>query len=42
MLLIGNKSDLNDKRVVDNVEGDDFTKTLGNGIKFYETSCKTG
>ena len=40
--LIGNKTDLTDKRKINTENGKDFAKTLGDGIKFYETSCKTG
>ena len=41
MLLIGNKIDLNFKRKVKTEYGANLAETLG-GIKFYETSCKTG
>ena len=42
IILIGNKTDLNDKRAVNKEDGEKFAKTLGDGVKFYETSCKTG
>ena len=42
ILLIGNKSDKSDERVVTKEEGEEFAKKCCGGIKFYETSCKTG
>ena len=42
ILLIGNKSDKLDERVVTKEEGEEFAKKCCGGIKFYETSCKTG
>ena len=42
IVLIGNKTDLTDKRKINTENGKDFAKTFGDGIKFYETSCKTG
>ena len=41
-LLIGNKSDKNDKREVSKEEGMEFTKKFKKETHFYETSCKTG
>ena len=41
-LLIGNKSDMNDKREVSKEEGMEFTKKFKKETHFYETSCKTG
>ena len=41
-LLIGNKSDMNDKREVSKEEGMEFTKKFKKDTHFYETSCKTG
>ena len=41
-LLIGNKSDMNDKREVSKEEGMEFTKKFKKETQFYETSCKTG
>ena len=41
-LLIGNKSDMNNKREVSKEEGMDFTKKFKKETHFYETSCKTG
>ena len=38
--LIGNKSDLDDQRVIEKEEGENLAKHFG--TKFYETSCKTG
>ena len=40
MVLVGNKSDLNDKRQVSFEEGQKLANT--NQIKFFETSAKTG
>ena len=40
IILVGNKSDLNDKRKVTTEEGKNKAKE--NGFPFYETSCKTG
>ena len=42
MVLIGNKSDMEDKREVPNEEGMNFAKNVAKNIHFYETSCKTG
>ena len=42
MVLIGNKSDLNDNREVPKEEGMAFAKNVAKNIPFYETSCKTG
>ena len=39
-ILIGNKKDLEDKRVIDKKEGENFA--LKNGLLFLETSAKTG
>ena len=40
IILVGNKSDLNNKREVSNKEGKNKAKEYGS--PFYETSCKTG
>ena len=40
IILIGNKSDLNDKRQVNTEEGQDLADKFG--ISFFETSCNTG
>ena len=40
IILVGNKSDLNNKREVPNKEGKNKAKEYGS--PFYETSCKTG
>ena len=40
IILVGNKSDLNNKREVPNKEGKNKDKEYGS--PFYETSCKTG
>ena len=38
-LLIGNKSDLDDQRVIKKEEGEEFASI--NGMEFFETSAKT-
>jgi GTPase SAR1 family protein len=40
MVLVGNKVDLDEKRVVSTDEGKELADKLG--ISFYETSAKTG
>ena len=40
IFLVGNKIDLEEKRVVPTEEGKDLAKTFG--VKFLETSAKTG
>jgi small GTP-binding protein len=40
MVLVGNKTDLNERRVVSTDEGKELADKLG--ISFYETSAKTG
>lgn len=42
IILLGNKSDMNEKRVISKEKGEEFAKNCCGGIKFYETSCKTG
>ena len=42
LILLGNKCDLEEKRQISTEEGIDLSKKYGEGIKFYETSCKTG
>ena len=43
IILIGNKLDLEDKRVITKEQGQEFAKKYcDGGINFYETSCKTG
>ena len=43
IVLIGNKLDLEEKRCITKEEAEDFAeKYCDGGIKFYETSCKTG
>ena len=40
MILVGNKSDIQDQRQVNKEEGEEFAKK--NNIKFYEVSAKVG
>ena len=40
MIIVGNKSDLEDKREVSNEEGREFAEKYG--LDFFETSAKTG
>ena len=45
IILIGNKSDMSDRRQVSTEDGKNLAKNsggAGNDIHFYETSCKTG
>ena len=42
MILIGNKADMEEKRAVSKKDGEELAKKYGEGIHFYETSCKTG
>ena len=43
IILIGNKMDLEDKRCVSKEEGEELAGNYcDGGIRFYETSCKTG
>ena len=42
MILIGNKSDLEEKRCISKEQGEECTKNICGEVNFYETSCKTG
>ena len=40
MFLVGNKSDMDDLRVINQEDGENLSEQFG--LKFYETSCKNG
>ena len=42
IILIGNKSDMVNERVISKEKGEELAKNCCGGINFYETSCKTG
>ena len=42
IILIGNKTDLEENREVSKEEGNEFAKKINEEIEFYEASCKTG
>ncbi len=42
IVLIGNKSDMNEEREVSTEDGQNLAKKYGENVHFYETSCKTG
>ena len=42
IILIGNKSDKIEERYITKEEGEQLAAKCCGGIKFYETSCKTG
>ena len=42
IVLIGNKTDLEENREVSKEEGNEFAKKINEEIEFYEASCKTG
>ena len=42
IILIGNKSDLNEERQIKKEDGKNFADNYCGGIKFYEISCKSG
>ena len=42
IVLIGNKTDLEENREVSKEEGNEFAKKISEEIEFYEASCKTG
>ena len=42
IVLIGNKSDMNEEREVSIEDGQNLAKKYGENVHFYETSCKTG
>ena len=42
VVLIGNKSDLEDERVISKEEGKNLAKSFGIENHFYETSCQSG
>ena len=40
-MILGNKNDLEDQRVVSKEEGEAFTQNVGDSVIFMETSAKT-
>ena len=40
-MILGNKSDLEEQRVVTTEEGENFTRSQGDSVIFMETSAKT-
>ena len=40
-MILGNKNDLEDQRVISKAEGESFTRKVGDGVIFMETSAKT-
>ena len=40
-MILGNKSDLEEQRVVSTEEGENFTRSQGDSVIFMETSAKT-
>ena len=42
IVLIGNKTDLEENREVSKEEGNEFAKKINEETEFYEASCKTG
>ena len=39
-MIIGNKNDLEDQRVITKAEGESFTQKVGDDVIFMETSAK--
>ena len=40
-MILGNKNDLEDQRVISKAEGESFTQKVGDSVIFMETSAKT-
>ena len=40
LMIIGNKNDLEDQRVITKAEGESFTQKVGDDVIFMETSAK--
>ena len=40
-MILGNKNDLEDQRVISREEGEAFTQNVGDSVIFMETSAKT-
>ena len=40
MVLVGNKSDLTESRVITKEQGEELAQSLGSGVKYFETSAK--
>ena len=41
LMILGNKNDLEDQRVISREEGEAFTQNVGDSVIFMETSAKT-
>jgi len=41
LMILGNKNDLEDQRVISKAEGESFTQKVGDSVIFMETSAKT-
>ena len=40
VVLVGNKSDLTESRVITKEQGEELAQSLGSGVKYFETSVK--
>ena len=40
VVLVGNKSDLTESRVITKEQGEELAQTLGSGVSYFETSAK--
>ena len=41
LMILGNKNDLEDQRVISKAEGESFAQKVGDSVIFMETSAKT-